>query len=117
MKLFKSIWNLRRSRREDKGVDSPSTAAKTGAGASEQRKLPQEMGIKMESAADEDAAAAADWNFAADRDEAVADGHGTSAEQGGSSKTPSAADAEASALGRQGRDVRTTMDVAPRRLG
>ena len=114
MDLLTPQWNLRRSRRED-GVDSPS--AKSGTGTPEQRKLPQEMGIKMESAADEDAAAAADWNFAADRDEAVADGHGTSAEQGGSSKTPSAADAEASALGRRGRDVRTTMDVAPRRLG
>ena len=118
IKLLTSPWNLRQSRREDKGVDLPSTATKTGAGASEQRKLPQEMGIKMESAADEDAAAAADWNFAADRDEAVADGHGPSAEQGGSSKTSSAADAEATLLSQSTRErQKTIMDVAPGRLG
>ena len=96
-------------RRGNAEANAPSSAAETGAGTSEQRKLPQERGITVELAADQDAAAAADQGPAADRNEVVADRNGTSANQGsgsgsGSSKTSSAADAEATAFSQRGRN-------------
>ena len=68
MDLLTPLWNLRRSRRGGGEADATSKTATTGAGTSEQRKLPQERGYTVESAAGQDAAAAADQGPAADRD-------------------------------------------------